>query len=715
MKDEQKIYRVVWGDHRFYMPIGLKTFSAFLIVITIMAGGIFWYTTGRLAGQIEQKVASELYAKLQSSWYLYHNRLDILKLGLSQSGGQLQLKDALIARDHAVLDRLLAGLAEVQPHVDLWFAVDQEQVVLSRGKKDRRGDRLQLEGVVGMALASGEAILATIRLRRDQLNQEDEQLAARAERHGLLQVVVVPVSRNGTVIGALAGGILLNNDAWLPDNIYRFLSVNSAIFGSLLQESRIISAGSMAKSMFSPLVLVPQDITSRLQQGEGFSGRVRLEGVPVYVAVDPILDPAGNVLGGMAVGISVDEAQEQINVIKRDVLLFTGLGILVSLALAAMAYRDTSKPVKAMAAAMNETAAGNLGVRVELKTYDEFEKLGQGFNQMMGNLDARDRRISRFNELTKLLITSLEPDVLLNKALNSMVLLTDSSLGVVYMYDDKNGLLKPVTSFGLSEENLRTLKAGEGMAGVCAIEKKALVLRDVPDVNLLLDIGVGAIKPKGLAWFAMCYKEKMLGVFAIGSLQGYNDDEMRHMEYLVAQIAIALDNALIHQQIEKLSITDPLTGLFNRRHFVELVNQKLEEGRRYHFPVALLVLDIDHFKQVNDIHGHQQGDVVLAELAELIRQGTRTTDIWARYGGEEFVCCLPHNSISQVEQKAEKVRHTVAGHTFGGLEPGAVTISIGISSSEEHENHRLDDLIRLADARLYQAKKSGRNKVTGIS
>lgn len=84
---EQKIYRVAWGEHRFYMPIGLKTLSAFLIVLTIMAGGIFWYTTGRLAGQIEEKISAELYAKLQSSWHIYQSRMDELRFGLAQAAG----------------------------------------------------------------------------------------------------------------------------------------------------------------------------------------------------------------------------------------------------------------------------------------------------------------------------------------------------------------------------------------------------------------------------------------------------------------------------------------------------------------------------------------------------------------------------------------------------------------------------------------------------
>ncbi len=713
--EKRKVHRVAWGARRFYLPIGLKILSSFLIVIAVMAGGIFWYTTGRLVDQVEARVATDLYVKLQSSWYLYHKRMDDLKLSLIQAAGQQQVKEMVAASRKVALDKLLVNLAEVQPHVHFWYVTDGNQVVLSRGKKIHRGDTLKLEGVVGQAIAGGEAIRATIRLHRNQLNLEDEALAALVERYGLVQVVAVPVIHDDEVVGTLTGGILLNDDSWLPDNIYRFLSVDSAIFGSILQESRIISATDMPRSMFSPLVLVPQEITNRLLRGEGFVGLVHLEGVPVFVAADPITDPAGNVLGGVAVGISVDEAQEQIHIINRDALLFTTIGILVSLGMAALAYRDTNKPVKALVAAMQDTAEGNLNVRVDLKTYDEFEQLGQGFNRMLDNLDTRNQRISRFNELFKLLITSLEPDVLLTKALKSMALFTDSSLGVVYVHDEKKNLLMPMTSFGLSEESLRPTKVGEGMVGACAVERKSLVMLDIPGENLLLDTGFGQIKPRSLAWFAMCYKEKLLGVFAIGSLRDYSDDEIRHLEYLVAQIAVALDNALIHQEIEKLSITDPLTALYNRRHFIKLVTTKLQEAQRHHFPVALVILDVDHFKRINDAYGHQQGDVVLAELAELLRRETRGTDIWARYGGEEFVVCLPHNTVVQAEQTAEKLRQAVAEHSFSGLDQGTITVSIGISSSEENATHQLDDLFRLADTRLYEAKNSGRDKVVGIS
>lgn len=535
------------------------------------------------------------------------------------------------------------------------------------------------------------------------------------ESTGIMQVVVVPVSVNGVVKGAFVTGILLNGYEWLPSAIYENFSTESAVFGSILQESRIISSANLPKSIFSPLLRIPPEVNERIAEGRSFRGKTVIEGLDTFVDAEPILSSSGEPIGGLAVGVYASEVNRLVDSINREIYLYTGIGLLISLILAALAYRDTAIPIARMVSAMNEAAAGNFDVRTEIRTRDEFEKIGSGFNRMLENIQIREARIDRFNELSEMLITSLDPVTLLNKALARVVDMTDSQLGVVYLHDEETGILKPAASYGLTQDSLKEIKMGEGLPGMCAVEKKAIIIKDVPDDSLILETGFTQVRPKGVAWLAMCYKGKLLGVLAIGSLQPYKQDEIHHLEHLVAQITIALDNATTHKLIERLSITDSLTGLFNRRYLYERLGEALSESRRHDYPLSLVIVDIDNFKQVNDTMGHQQGDHILREIGAILRKNTREHDLWARYGGEEFIGYLPHCGKEDGLRMAEKIRLLIAENDFTGMDGRKVTISGGVASHPGPEIESIDDLVGAADALLYRAKESGKNRILAES
>jgi diguanylate cyclase (GGDEF)-like protein len=159
-------------------------------------------------------------------------------------------------------------------------------------------------------------------------------------------------------------------------------------------------------------------------------------------------------------------------------------------------------------------------------------------------------------------------------------------------------------------------------------------------------------------------------------------------------------------------ITDPLTGLFNVRHFRAALDTELERTLRSGVPTALMMIDLDHFKRVNDQWGHEVGNNVLKMTARLIRQATRQLDIQCRYGGEEFVVILPSTNLLLASQVAERLRELIAQAEIDvNGETLKVTTSIGLSVRLSHERGSADRLIKEADDCLYQAKSSGRNKV----
>ncbi len=165
-------------------------------------------------------------------------------------------------------------------------------------------------------------------------------------------------------------------------------------------------------------------------------------------------------------------------------------------------------------------------------------------------------------------------------------------------------------------------------------------------------------------------------------------------------------------ELEKLSMMDELTQIPNRRCIMERIRVELARHTRKKRPLSLVMIDIDHFKKVNDTYGHLSGDNVLKELAQIFSDGLRVYDVLGRYGGEEFIMLLPETTLDQAVLVSERLRIAVERKVFFFDEQDFhLTISLGISYMESDEKFSVDELIHIADDRLYLAKKAGRNRV----
>lgn len=171
---------------------------------------------------------------------------------------------------------------------------------------------------------------------------------------------------------------------------------------------------------------------------------------------------------------------------------------------------------------------------------------------------------------------------------------------------------------------------------------------------------------------------------------------------------------VLEREVEALSSlvhTDTLTGLFNYRHLIQALDSEMERSARSGRPAALVALDLDHFKQVNDRWGHDAGNQVLVEVAWRLRQCIRKLDIPCRYGGEEIFIILPDTSLRQALRVAKRIRCSIAEQPFDTDQgPINVTASLGLELYEGHEAQTPTDFIRYADRQLYQAKQTGRNR-----
>ncbi len=180
----------------------------------------------------------------------------------------------------------------------------------------------------------------------------------------------------------------------------------------------------------------------------------------------------------------------------------------------------------------------------------------------------------------------------------------------------------------------------------------------------------------------------------------------------LAVLDIRIKKAIEHEQTRRLAFTDGLTSLANYRWFHTRLQQEIERADRYHRPLSLIMLDIDYFKAYNDTHGHPQGDAILTQVAKLLKQMSRSSDMVARYGGEEFALILPETDHFSAEALGNRLREEIEQFRFAGeehLPSKMLTISVGIATHNRYGDK--ETLIAAADAELYRAKREGRNRV----
>ena len=204
------------------------------------------------------------------------------------------------------------------------------------------------------------------------------------------------------------------------------------------------------------------------------------------------------------------------------------------------------------------------------------------------------------------------------------------------------------------------------------------------------------------------------GAFVLSSArENFFTDDLQHIfEIISNQLAVSLENAQMYAKVEQMAITDGLTGLYNKRYFNERLEELVSRAERYGQKLALLIMDIDHFKSVNDTYGHPVGDFVLKEVAALLNESMRKTDLVARWGGEEFVVLLDSTGAESAMQKANQLREQASELSFETeLGNFSVQISFGVTIFP-FDTRKTDEMVEKADQALYHSKKNGRNQVT---
>ncbi|RMG20330.1 MAG: sensor domain-containing diguanylate cyclase [Deltaproteobacteria bacterium] len=256
------------------------------------------------------------------------------------------------------------------------------------------------------------------------------------------------------------------------------------------------------------------------------------------------------------------------------------------------------------------------------------------------------------------------------------------------------------------------IPAGAGLTGRVMQGRKTLLLgdlqREVEGLSLPEEYNDRRIH----SWLGtpLIVQDEVIGMLNVQSTErhAYDDERIRVFETLAAQAAVAIQNARLYE----LATVDALTGLYVRRYFDLRLHEEWMEVKRYGGDFAVLFLDLDDFKALNDTHGHLVGDEVLRQVGQVIRACMRETDIPCRYGGEEFAAVMPHTDLAAAAAVAERIRREVASRTVPAeVGPVSVTVSIGVAAAGASHAPDARTLVRRADEALYRAKAKGKNRV----
>ena len=382
--------------------------------------------------------------------------------------------------------------------------------------------------------------------------------------------------------------------------------------------------------------------------------------------------------------------------------------------------RQFTLPLRALAEASRAMAEGSYDRRLAVASRDEIGALAGAFNRMAGAVEERTSQLNALNRMAIAVTSSLDLKEVLDRIMHLGIGLTASKASCIAFYDRETQHFKEWVTQGLSEHFVQNMSfrpgglADEAFTPITTTAGTYILSNDQPQTKHKLSKLAHEEGIKSFICLPLASHANRLGViyFYRTDRDTFTPDEIELLTTCAHLAAEAIENARLYDQTKEQARTDALTGLYNRREFELRLAEEHRRAARYAKPYALMMLDIDHFKQVNDTHGHPAGDVVLKTLANILRKQLRDVDLAARYGGEEFVVVFPEISGEAAKKVAERARRAIAATPFrlpDGREIG-VMVSIGVSSYPKDADTP-QGVVERADRALYAAKEAGRNRV----
>lgn len=342
----------------------------------------------------------------------------------------------------------------------------------------------------------------------------------------------------------------------------------------------------------------------------------------------------------------------------------------------------------------------------ETEDVSEIQESYPGFSEI--SLEQYLRELGALQEATAALLSTLDLEKLLGKILDSATAaIMTSEKGAIYLLAPETGELeiRAVLGYGETDPRIHQLVRSQSLPYIDEVIK-----RRVPIIATNLQ---AAPLTRSFILAPLILEGKVLGVISLEANPdaSFSQGDLRLLASFAITATAAIRNAQLHAEVQRLAITDHMTGLYNRRGLSELGDREVERAWRFQRDLAVIMLDIDDLKSINDTYGHAVGDSAIKHVAYSCQSNTRKIDVLCRYGGDEFVILLPENNLSAAKRIAERLQFAIANSPFRhNGQDIPVSLSMGLSMISA-DNRDLKALLQSADEALYLAKSRGKNQI----
>jgi diguanylate cyclase (GGDEF)-like protein len=645
-----------------------RQLTVFFILILALPLGAAAFVIQRVVGdELERRALLSLRPALNVASLVFEDRRQTIGQQVTGALDDAALARALQRRNDAAVRMFLADRLESR-YIDFLIALDDSGGVFADAIEPP-------DFVTGYQRPPAQEIVA----------------AAGTARDGFVATAPIEVERSGVTVGRVVGGFWVDEDV-LSGSTDRLVELAVVVDGMVAASTRPLAA---------PAPVEP----ARGRFSVDIAGEGRAQAVAV--ADDTYL----------MVWAPSSSIRELASRFAESLFTLLAIALVATALLAYLLARRFTRPLTDVAQGAKAIAEGRFDHRIHVRSKGEIGQLAEAFNNMSDRLEEvitqlsasrgqLERAVQRVGELFR---STHDMDQILTSILETAADAVSADAAVLWRFDPTRSELYPALTRGLGGD-LPNVAVGSGVAGTVAERGTPLLKQpgDDADHDAIPDF------PAAVA-AAFRTRNRVQGVIVCYGRdveRPFTHEDLATVVFLAEQGGVAIENVTLHEEAQRLSLTDGLTGTWNRRYFQMQFRQVLATSVRFERPFSILMLDLDHFKRINDTFGHQRGDATLIELTQRVTKVLREVDTFARYGGEEFICLLPETDYAGALVTSEKILDAVKGEPFGetGEQLAKLTVSIGVASYPIH-GVSFSVLVEAADQALYRAKQEGRDRV----